>query len=138
MLNGMKRATSELPNDPVELRALLIEARTDLALAQAALQSQSLEIQNLRLLLAKLKRMQFGRSSEKLNNQLAQLELQLGELETGQASVVPVAAVPVGQDAGVKPVRQTLPEHLPREPRFMQLPAPALNVVVSLNLWALT
>lgn len=111
----MKRATSKLPNDPVELRALLIEARADLALAQAALQNQSLEIQNLRLLLAKLKRMQFGRSSEKLNNQIAQLELQLEELETEQASVVSVAAVPVEQDVSVKPVRQTLPEHLPRE-----------------------
>jgi len=111
----MKRATSKLPNDPAELRALLIEARAELALALAALQNQSLEIQNLRLLLAKLKRMQFGRSSEKLNNQIAQLELQLEELETEQASVVPVAAVSVGQDVSVKPVRQTLPEHLPRE-----------------------
>jgi len=115
MKRGMKRATSKLPNDPVELRALLIEARADLALAQAALQNQSLEIQNLRLLLAKLKRMQFGRSSEKLNNQIAQLELQLEELETEQSSVVPVAAVSVAQDASVKPVRQALPEHLPRE-----------------------
>jgi len=78
------------------------------------LQNQSLEIQNLRLLLANLKRMQFGRSSEKLNNQTAQLELQLEELETEQATA-PVKAVVPEQDSSAKPVRQTLPEHLPRE-----------------------
>ena len=107
--------------DPVELRALLIAAHAELALAQVALQNQSLEIQNLRLLLAKLKRMQFGRSSEKLNNQISQLELQLEELETGQATKTKKIVV-LEQDNSAKPVRQALPGHLPRE---TQVHAPA-------------
>jgi transposase len=117
----MQRAISKLPDDPVELRALLIAAHAELALAQVALQNQSLEIQNLRLLLAKLKRMQFGRSSEKLNNQISQLELQLEELETGQATKTKKIVV-LEQDNSAKPVRQALPGHLPRE---TQVHAPA-------------
>jgi len=39
----------------------------------------------LKLLIAKLRRMQFGRSSEKLDRQIEQLELRLEELQTSQA-----------------------------------------------------
>ena len=50
------------------------------------------EIERLQLLIAKLRRMQFGRRSEKLQGQIEQLELQLDELAT--ASAEPPAASP--------------------------------------------
>jgi len=76
------------------------------------------EVEHLKLLLAKLRRMQFGRKSEKLERQIEQLELKLEELETTKASrdsqLPPVSEVsqkPISR----RPARQALPEHLPRE-----------------------
>ncbi len=48
--------------------------------------SHQSEIEHLKLLIAKLRRMQFGRKSEKLERQIEQLELKLEELETAKAS----------------------------------------------------
>jgi hypothetical protein len=48
------------------------------------LASREAEIEHLKLLIAKLRRLQFGRSSEKRTYQIAQLELRLEELETRQ------------------------------------------------------
>ena len=80
------------------------------------------EIESLKLLIAKLRRMQFGRKSEKLQQQIEQLELKLEELETAKAQRnVSVASVSQSQSAvWQKPTRQALPEHLPREVRTYQ------------------
>src|SRR5690606_34450193 len=69
---------------------------------------------HLKLQIARLKRMQFGRSSEKLNAQIEQLELIVEDLEEEQARTEPE---PVAQAKANKqpPVRRPLPEHLPRE-----------------------
>ena len=85
------------------------------------LASRDTEIEHLKLLLAKLRRTQFGRKSEKLDRQIEQLELQLDELEAIRAesaatSPAPAAVAPVA-NASAKPVRRPLPEHLPRETR---------------------
>ncbi len=47
--------------------------------------SHQSEIEHLKLLIAKLRRMQFGRKSEKLERQIEQLELKLEELESAKA-----------------------------------------------------
>ena len=47
--------------------------------------SRESEIEHLKLLIAKLRRMQFGRKSEKLERQIEQLELKLEELESAKA-----------------------------------------------------
>jgi hypothetical protein len=76
--------------------------------------AQYVEIDNLKLLVFKLKRMQFGRKSEKLDRQIEQLELRLEDLE---ATPNPPPAPPVAPDSGTapnKPVRRPLPESLPR------------------------
>ena len=75
----------------------------------------------MKLLIAKLRRMQFGRKSEKLDRQIEQLELRLDELQATQAenaaaSHTPAVAAPVANVAA-KPARKPLPEHLPREVR---------------------
>src|SRR5271167_5041626 len=62
--------------------------------------------------------MQFGRSSEKLDTQILQLELMLEDLEEGEAVRSPRAA-PHALDQPRRerrqPVRRPLPDHLPRE-----------------------
>ena len=56
---------------------------------QEQLQSREREIEHLKLLLAKLHRMQFGRKSEKLERQIEQLELRLEELESNRSEQEP-------------------------------------------------
>jgi predicted RecB family endonuclease len=58
--------------NPDELKALIISQ-------QELIVSRDSEIEQLKLLIAKLQRMKFGRSSEKLDRQIEQLELRLEE-----------------------------------------------------------
>jgi transposase len=89
---------------------------------QAQISSRDAEIERLRLIIAGLRRMQFGRKSEKIQREIEQLELQLEDLETGQAetreqsekTLAPSTAA-VFTAATRKPARRPLPEHLPRE-----------------------
>jgi transposase len=80
---------------------------------RAKLAANTIEIDQLKLLIAKLRRLQFGRSSEKLSREIEQLELRLEELQTAQAQSTPV--VVADDSAADKPARRPLPEHLPRE-----------------------
>jgi transposase len=98
--------TAALPNDVQTLQRLLLAA-------EAKLLSRELEIEQLKLQIARLRRMQFGRSSEQLSEQIGQLELKLEELETQEATVRPSA--PPTSAARRKSVRRPLPAHLPRE-----------------------
>lgn len=104
-LAGMKLDLSDLPTD--------VEALQKLVREQAALlQSKDLEIERLTARIAKLRRMQFGRSSEKLDAEIEQLELLLDELHETEGTKAERSAV--GPELS-KPVRRPLPEHLPRE-----------------------
>ena len=109
----MQDAFSNLPNNPEELRELLLQSRATIATLEQTLKHRDQEVQLLMMQLAKLKRMQFGRSSEKLDLQIQQLELRLEELETDKAPGP--ATVPVTEITRHKPVRKPLPEHLPRD-----------------------
>jgi len=111
----------QLPNDPRELRSLLLASQAAVKASEAEitdlkarLQSRDEELRNLQLQLIKLRRMQFGRSSEKLNNEIVQLELRLEELETEQALETPIVDVKPAK-TNQKPARRPLPEHLLRE-----------------------
>jgi transposase len=92
----------------------------------AQISSRDAEIERLRLIISQLRRMQFGRKSEKIQREIEQLELQLEDLETGQAekreqsekTLAPAAAVVFA--ATRKPARRPLPEHLPREVEMHQ------------------
>ena len=105
--------TSDLPNDVETLKRLLTEKDAALQAIRGELRSHKLEIERLRLQLARLRRMQYGRSSEALNAQIAQLELRLEELEAAEAAEpAPSITPPVTFE---RPVRRALPTHLPRE-----------------------
>ena len=73
-------ALAALPDDIDALKALVLEHQARLAIRDT-------EIEHLKLLIAKLKRMQFGRSSEKLNKEVEQLELRLEELQGAEAQL---------------------------------------------------
>jgi transposase len=131
-------SNANLPNDLIQLQRLVVEGRaaleeahhqikaahTEIHSRDVQIQNRDLLIEHLKLQIAKLKRQRFGRSSEQLDSQIAQLELTLEELESGAAEPpqpsVPSSAVRVRQ----QPVRKPLPEHLPRED---QVHAPACN-----------
>ena len=84
-----------------------------LASANAALAARDLLIETLRVQIARMRRMKFGASSEKLDHAIAQLELALEELEAEASTALqhkPVAAK-IERSA---PVR-SFPAHLPRE-----------------------
>ncbi len=95
------------------LEALLAEREAALADARTELQARDLLIQTLRVQIARLKRMQFGKSSEKLDRQIEQLELALEELEA-EAAVVDERRPADQRPERPSPVR-SLPPHLPRE-----------------------
>jgi transposase len=114
----MSLATAELPADPEALRAFALACQCELKAAEISVQLKALEVEKLKFQLAKLRRMQFGRSSEKITRQIEQLELRLEELETGKAEALTEADAavpnrPIREKA--KPKRQPLPDHLPRQ-----------------------
>jgi transposase len=118
----MSLATAELPTDPAELRAFALACQSELKVAEISVQLKALEIEKLKFQIAKLRRMQFGRSSERISRQIEQLEFQLEELESGsaeeaakaevEAQVVDLAAA---SRERAKPKRKPLPAHLPRQ-----------------------
>lgn len=102
------------------LQAMLLAERAKVSALQEKLQSRDIEIERLGLLIAKLRRMTFGRSSEKQNRQIEQLEFQLEELQSDRAKeeiVAPQKQTPPGESDKKKPARRSLPEHLPRDTR---------------------
>lgn len=96
--------------------AEIAQLKAELAATRAKLSGARLLIDQLQAQLAVLKRLQFGRSSEKLEQQITQLELMLEDLEEGEAErIAPAAAASPRAAERRQPVRRPLPEHLPRE-----------------------
>src|ERR1700732_817298 len=151
----MSSSPSALPDDVRSLRKMIVEkeallsereriiaqkesqlAERDrlIAVRDAELYAKSLQIEHLKAQLAVLRRARFGRSSEKLDREIEQLELLIGELEEGvaenkiraeqagdKARGIPARAKPTNRQPGG---RKPLPAHLPRE-RIVHEPAPA-------------
>jgi transposase len=122
---------ADLPNDIAALKALLlaserrVQERDDqLAGLTAQLNTRAAEIEHLKLLIAKLRRMQFGRKSEKLDHQIEQLELQLEDLQADEGEAA--REMPEADQAPrKKSVRRPLPDHLPRDEKVYPTPADA-------------
>lgn len=129
----MSLATCALPSDPAALRGLAVALQAELARKEieiaanaAELHAKTLHIEKLKMQLAALRRARFGRSSEKLDRDIEQLELLIGELEADAAAqdartdnpdpaTRPDARPPARPPARRPPVRTALPDHLPRE-----------------------
>jgi DNA repair exonuclease SbcCD ATPase subunit len=93
---------------------LVLEQQDQLAAREA-------EIEHLKLVIAKLRRMEFGRRSERMAQMIGQLELSLEALEETQAGHAELASGASGSEAAFPVHRAPLPTHLPRE-RVEHLP----------------
>lgn len=101
-----------LPDDIDALKAVVRDLRQQL-------DTRALEIESLKLQIAKLQRMQFGARSEKLDRQIGQLELRLEDLQADEGEVAVQA--PAARSGGKRSSgRRPLPEHLPREDRIYE------------------
>ena len=123
----MPGSTNTLPNDAESLRAIIAQqaamiARNKVELEACATKIATLEsaeissratvralealIETLRLRILRLKRQRFGRSSEKIEREIAQLELALEDLgvalstQQAAANMAPPAPVPSDEDRG--------------------------------------
>lgn len=121
--------------DAAALRDLVLAQRTELLGKEAEIAKRDIEIESLKLLLLKLKRMQFGRRSEKLSTEIEQLTLKLEELEADAAKPADAVAEESAEAASNEPTesaeaapdktaseqtsqarqRRQLPPHLPRK-----------------------
>ena len=124
----MSSTHDSLPDDIETLKAALLAERAARRESEARAAGAEAMVAHLKLLIAKLKREQYGASSERSRKLLDQLEMQLEDLETAAAEAE--AAIEPASDDGtavrpftqVKPVRGPLPAHLPRE--RVVVPAP--------------
>ena len=123
----------------VDLNRLDRETLEALVVAQQEkLLGRDSEIEHLKLIIAKLRRMMFGTKSEKIAREVEQLELKLEELETGQAEraqqALPVAAPPARSGSVA-----LCPSICPAKPTPICLwKEPAQRAVVSCASWAKT
>lgn len=105
----------DLPNDVDHLKRLVLEHRSHA-------QAQQLEIERLKIQLSRLRRWKFGRSSEQMELQIAQIELTLEALQAVTPQPAPETQPPPAAKGKARskpkrhhPVRRALPAHLPRE-----------------------
>jgi transposase len=117
---------ANLPDDTDALKALVLTLAGENAGLRADVKANALKIAQLEARIAKLKRMQFGQSSEKLAREIEQLELELDELH--EVEGVRAAQRPASVQAFVeKPYRKPLPEHLPRQEEVHEPSCACLN-----------
>lgn len=101
--------------DTEALKALVIAQYGQLLQKSKQLASHTEQIEHLKLVIEKLRRMMFGAKSEKVSLQLEQLEFELKELETGRSAQETKVEAPAAMEPQSRPFRNPLPEHLPRE-----------------------
>lgn len=106
---------ADLPDDVEALKAMLVEARVQLA-------ERDLEIERLKAQIDKFRRMQFGRKSEQLDREITRLETQLDDLTGGRgvADVRRARASGSNVRASATASKEALPSHLPREERVLE------------------
>ncbi len=124
----METDPAALPDDIETLKAALVVARAEVAAARAQRSDDQALIAHLKLQIEKLNRERYGQRSERTARLLAQLELQLEELEASAtedeftAEQAAAAATKVVAFTRKRPSRQPFPDHLPRE--RVVVPAP--------------
>ena len=107
-IDALKALVLASQGQVVQLNAV-IAARDDLVLdLQEQVSHHAVEIDHLKLLIAKLKRLQFGRKSEKLDRQIAQMELKLDDLQADESEAA-TEAQSAGRKTRKKSERNPLP-----------------------------
>ena len=93
----MSKPVENLSNDPAVLKAMIAELQAENAKITATLRVHDQLVQALRLRIAKLQKLAFGKSSEKIEREIEQLELALEDLLVAVAEE-DEAAIDEGQD----------------------------------------
>jgi len=105
----------DIPTDPQDLQAFAQQVKADYLALEAR---HKAEIQNRDMMITKLRHQLFGLRKDKFGNSgegLDQLGLKLEDEETGQEQIAAaVSAIADEMSQKSKPVRRSLPEHLPR------------------------
>ena len=81
----MSEDTASLSDDPAVLRAIIASLEAENAKLSATLRAHDLLVQTLRTRIAKLQKQAFGKSSERIEREIAQLELALEDLQVAMA-----------------------------------------------------
>jgi len=76
----MSKHAENLPDDPAVLKAMIAALQAENAKISATLRVHDQLVQALRLRIAKLQKLAFGKSSEKIEREIEQLELALEDL----------------------------------------------------------
>jgi len=128
----MNEATSEIDRLRAALaasQARAASAEADLAQVRAVVTTSEAMIRHLKLEIAKLRRAQYGQSSERRVRLSDQMELQLEELEADATEDEIAAERTVANITTVsafkrrRPARKPFPEHLPRERLVIDAPS---------------
>ena len=123
----MPAPSDSLPQDLAAAHAMILAQRAMLAEARSEAKVRALEIERLKLMLAKARREKFGQSSERGKQLIEQLELAISDLEETQAEEETKAEIAAPAAAKEKRARaprgpRKLPDNLPVE-RIVE-PAP--------------
>ena len=123
----MLAPSDSLPQDLAAAHAMILAQRAMLAEARSEAKVRALEIERLKLMLAKARREKFGQSSERGKQLIEQLELAISDLEETQAEEETKAEIAAPAAAKEKRARaprgpRKLPDNLPVE-RIVE-PAP--------------
>jgi transposase len=118
----MPDATTNLPDDPAFLKAMIAALQAQNAKMSATLHAHDQLIQILRLRIAKLKKQVFGKSSEKIEREIEQLELALEDLliAAAEGSSEPINEVEEAEVAFVGPSQDAPAKAMRRRPRVSE------------------
>jgi hypothetical protein len=117
-------------------------AQADLAQVRAVVTTSEAMISHLKLEIAKLRREQYGQSSERRARLSDQMELQLEELEADATEDEIAAERLAAKIANVSaferrcPARKPFPEHLPRESLIVEAPSLSRLAVLDARRWS--
>jgi transposase len=121
-IGPVRNEPASLPTDLAAAHAMILAERSARLQAEALVSAATLEIERLKLLLARARREQFAQTSERGRRLIDQLELQLAELEESAAEDEAAAEAAADKTGTIvaahirqKPARRPLPEHLPRQ-----------------------
>src|SRR5258708_8678843 len=95
------------------LKALIVAQHAQILSKDEQLASRDEEIERLKMLIAKLRRMQFGRKSEKVDRQIQQLEMRLDEPGARRTRKIAATSTTPAPSPVVNPTAKTARQPLP-------------------------
>ena len=117
VVSGMQNEAAILPEDPALLKAMIAALQAENARMSATIRAHDQLIQTLRLRIAKLKKQAFGKSSEKVEREIEQLELALEDLLIAAAESTTAPAEDAADDTSASANDETAECKPRRRPR---------------------